>query len=313
MKNVNLLFPGQGSQYVGMAKDILQKEEHKQIIEQANSALGFSITDIMLNGPEEKLKMTEYTQPAILLHSYLLFLELSKCLEQNSIQIDTVLGHSVGEYAALVASKSLDFAEAIKAVHLRGKYMQEAVPPGEGKMVAILKLNIEKINEACHHCSKENEKVMPANFNGPSQIVVSGHASACDRLLDWLKENVDSPYRAVPLKVSAPFHSSLMLPASEKLKEHFKEVTFHKNQIPYIANIDAKKYEKNSSENSIKNNLVQQVSGSVLWSQSFSSLSENITCYEVGPGKTLMGLGRSINRNIKITPIDGVELPELFS
>jgi [acyl-carrier-protein] S-malonyltransferase len=312
MTAVNLLFPGQGSQYVGMAKDLIEKPAHHSLIEAVKDALGFDLIDIMLNGPEEKLKLTEYTQPAIVLHSYLLYLELTIELKKRNILIGNVMGHSVGEYAALVAAGSLTISDALKAVHQRGKFMQNAVAPGMGKMLAILKVSQEKIEEGCQVSSTESEKVMPANYNAPTQTVVSGHSAACDRLAEWLKENIDGPYRAVELKVSAPFHSSLMLPAAENLEQYLNEISFAENKIPYIANINGKLFKEGTSPEVIKNNLINQVAGSVLWTQSFNCLTENERCLEVGPGKTLMGLGRSINRNIQITPLDGANLQEVL-
>ena len=312
MTAVNLLFPGQGSQYVGMAKDLLEMPSNSSLIEQITDELGFDLIDIMLNGPEEKLKLTEYTQPAIVLHSYLQFKELKNELDQKGIKISHVMGHSVGEYAALVAAGSLNILDALKAGHQRGKYMQAAVPDGKGKMIAVLKVPQEKIEEGCQASSNDEEKVMPANYNAPTQIVVSGHAAACNRFLSWLGDNIENSYRAVELKVSAPFHSSLMIPAAENLEKFFDEITFSENQIPYIANVDAKKYDVNTEPEIIRTNLINQVAGSVLWTQSFNQLSEDKKCFEVGPGKTLMGLGRSINRNIKITPLDGANVKEIL-
>ena len=312
MKTVNLLFPGQGSQYVGMAKELLEPPANQGLLDQVKEALGFDLADLMINGPEEKLKLTEFTQPAIVLHSYLIFNELKKELDEKGIKIGHVMGHSVGEYAALVAAGSLNILDALKAVNQRGKFMQEAVPSGYGKMLAILKVSQDKIEEGCLASSTETEKVMPANYNAPTQIVVSGHAAACDRLSNWLSENIEGPYRAVELKVSAPFHSSLMVPAASNLEKFLSGITFNENETPYIANIDAKKYEPGTPANQIKKNLVDQVAGSVQWAQSFSKLTEDEVCFEVGPGKTLMGLGRSINRNIKITPLDGANLKEIL-
>lgn len=312
MTAVNLLFPGQGSQYVGMAKDLLAIPSNNSLIEQITDELGFDLIDIMLNGPEEKLKLTEYTQPAIVLHSYLQFIELKSELDQKDIKISHVMGHSVGEYSALVAAGSLNILDALKAVHQRGKYMQEAVPNNQGKMIAVLKVPQEKIEEGCQACSNETEKVMPANYNAPTQIVVSGHTAACDRFLSWLSDNIESSYRALELKVSAPFHSSLMIPAANNLEKFFQEIKFSENQIPYIANVDAKKYGINTAPEIIRTNLVNQVAGSVLWTQSLNQLPEDQKCFEVGPGKTLMGLGRSINRNIKITPLDGANAKEVL-
>ncbi len=312
MKTINLLFPGQGSQYVGMAKELLHKESNQPLITQINERLGFNLAALMLEGPEEKLKLTQFTQPAIVLHSYLIFIELKKALEKNNIEIGNVLGHSVGEYSALVACGSLTIHDALSAVHQRGIFMQKAVPEGKGKMLAVLKVPKEKVEKGCKECSLEDQKVMPANYNSPSQIVVSGDSAACDRLSDWLSDNISEPYKIIELKVSAPFHSSLMKPAARNLEKFIKNMKLESNILPYIANVDARKYEHSTSPEIIKSNLINQVAGSVLWTQSFMKLSEDQHCFEVGPGKTLMGLGRSINRNIKVSPTDGVDINKLI-
>ncbi|MCB9059892.1 MAG: ACP S-malonyltransferase [Halobacteriovoraceae bacterium] len=303
MKKITLLFPGQGSQYVGMGKSLEGKPSFN-LFSRANQILDYDLSKICFEGPEEELKLTQNTQPAILTHSLALFSEIQSFLDKKGLAIHRVLGHSVGEFAALVAAETLKFEDALKAVYLRGKYMQEAVPKGEGKMIALLKIPNEIVENFCKKCSTENEKVMPANFNGPGQIVISGHTTACDKLLESLKENYTEPYRAVELSVSAPFHSSLMQPAAKKLATFFNEITFNKNDIPYIANIDAKEYPAQTNGAIIKNNLIEQVCGSVRWEQSFSLISENELCLEVGPGKVLMGLGRKINPKVKIIPMD---------
>ncbi|MBT3586343.1 MAG: ACP S-malonyltransferase [Halobacteriovoraceae bacterium] len=302
-KSVTLIFPGQGSQYVGMGS---QLKDHPSFewLAKADKSLEYSLSKMMLDGPDEELKLTANTQPAILAHSVALFDKVWALLIKKEIKIDRVLGHSVGEYAALVAAKVLNFEDAVKAVHLRGKYMQEAVPAGAGKMVAIMKVPGEKIIEGCQASSTATEQVMPANFNEPNQTVVSGHTAACDRFVKWLEENHSDPYRAIELNVSAPFHSSLMEPAADKLKAHFDNIEFRPNELPYIANVDAKELPVGTSPEIIKENLYQQVAGSVLWSQSIEQLPDDTLCIEVGPGRVLMGLLRKINRNIKVISLD---------
>jgi len=301
---VTLLFPGQGSQYVKMGTHLLEKEESQHILKTADNILEYSLSSLMTQGPEEKLTLTQNTQPAILTHSIMIFTEVKKFLEKNNIKISKVLGHSVGEYGALVAAGAISFEQALLSVHHRGKFMQEAVNPGVGKMIAILKVPEKIIQTGCEFISNDMEQVMPANINGPSQIVVSGHANACDRLILWLQEHVEDPHRCVELNVSAPFHSSLMKSAEKKLAHYFSDVNFLSNRIPYIANVDATEYPLSTNPKVIMNNLIGQVSSSVLWNQSFSTLTEGTTCLEIGPGKTLMGLGRSINKKIKIIPTD---------
>ena len=296
-KSVTLLFPGQGSQYVGMGKEFGP-------FEIADNVLGHSLTKLMFEGPEDELKLTQNTQPAILNHSIALFNKVKKILDENGVKIDRVLGHSVGEYAALVAAGVLSLEDATKAVYLRGKFMQEAVPEGKGKMYAIMKVNEKKIKEACRASSNDEEQVMAANFNEPAQIVISGHAAACERAVKWLEENVEGTFRAVELNVSAPFHSSLMKPAADKLSEAFNEFQFNTNSIPYIANVNAQEYGVETDPQKIRDNLIKQVDGPVLWTQSIQKLPENTLCLEVGPGRVLMGLVRKINRNIKVISLD---------
>lgn len=295
MKNLTVMFPGQGSQYVGMAKDFANSEWMKR----ADAALGFSLSKIMLEGPEDELKLTAYTQPAILTHSVALFDKLQK----ENVKVARVLGHSVGEYAALVAAKVLSFEDAVLAVHLRGKYMQEAVPVGAGKMIAVMKVPAATIEQACKESSTDTEQVMPANYNEPGQIVISGHAAACERAVKWLETNYTETHRCVELNVSAPFHSTLMKPAAEKLAKHFETIKFNANEVPYIANIDAKEYAAGTSGDVIRDNLIKQVDGSVRWTQSVEGLPTDL-CTECGPGRVLMGLVRKINRDLKVISLD---------
>lgn len=298
-KSVTLLFPGQGSQYVGMGKDL----DHS-IFDKGNEVLGYDLKKIMHEGPEEELKLTHNTQPAILKHSVTLYNHLIEFLNQHNVKIDRVLGHSVGEYGALVAAGVLSPYDAIHAVHLRGKYMQEAVPVGKGAMYAILKVPQNIVEEACKVSSTPGSEVMPANFNDPTQIVISGETEACKRAVHWLSENYKEAHRAMELNVSAPFHSSLMKPAADKLKEAFSHFKWHENKVPYIANIDAKEYPAGTSPEVIINNLYHQAYGPVLWTQSIEKLPSGTICVEVGPGKVLMGLVRKINKDIKVISLD---------
>ncbi len=298
-KSVTLLFPGQGSQYVGMGKDL----DHT-LFDKGNEILGYDLKKLMHEGPEEELKLTHNTQPAILKHSVTLYNHLMEFLNKHNVKVDRVLGHSVGEYAALVAAGVLSPYDAIHAVHLRGKYMQEAVPVGMGKMFAILKVPADIVTKACKQASKPGSEVMPANFNDPSQIVISGESAACARAVAWLSENYKEPHRAMELNVSAPFHSSLMKPAADKLKDAFTHFKWHENKVPYIANIDAHEYPVGTSPETIINNLYHQAYGPVLWTQSIEKLPSDTICIEVGPGKVLMGLVRKINKDIKVICLD---------
>lgn len=298
-KSVTLLFPGQGSQYVGMGKNLDQT-----LFDKGNEVLGYDLKKIMHEGPEEELKLTHNTQPAILKHSVALYNQLQEFLNTHNVKVDRVLGHSVGEYAALVAAGVLSPFDAIHAVHLRGKYMQDAVPVGKGKMFAILKVPANIVEEACKVSSKPGSEVMPANFNDPSQIVISGESEACARAVAWLSENFKEAHRAMELNVSAPFHSSLMKPAADKLKDAFTHYKWNENKLPYIANIDAKEYAVGTNPEIIINNLYHQAYGPVLWTQSIEKLPAGTICIEVGPGKVLMGLVRKINKDIKVITLD---------
>ena len=298
-KSVTLLFPGQGSQYVGMGKNL----DH-DLFDKGHEILGYDLKKLMHEGPEEELKLTHNTQPAILKHSITLLNHLLPVLEKHNVKIDRVLGHSVGEYAALVAAGVLSAYDAIHAVHLRGKFMQEAVPVGAGKMFAILKVPGTFVEAACLAASRPGSEVMPANFNDPSQIVISGESEACARAVAWLSENFKEAHRAMELNVSAPFHSSLMKPAADNLKEAFTRFKWHENKIPYIANIDATEYAIGTSPQTIIDNLYHQAYGPVLWTQSILKLPSDTLCLEVGPGKVLMGLVRKINKDIKVISLD---------
>ena len=293
MKNITLLFPGQGSQYIGMGKNLNTKR-----FETTDRVLGFPLSKIIFEGKEEELKLTQNTQPAILTYSIALLDELKKI----NLSVVRVLGHSLGEYSALVSAGVLSFEDAVKAVYLRGKYMQEAVPSGLGKMFAI-KYDEEKIELACKKASTESSFVAPANFNGPHQTVISGHAEACLRAIKILEESGDR-IKTMELQVSAPFHSLLMSPAKEALKKHLDTITFNALEIPYIANVDAKIYEKGTEGLEIKNNLVKQVTSGVKWAHSIRSLPQDTICVEVGPGKVLAGLVSKINPELKTISLD---------
>lgn len=297
---VTVVFPGQGTQYVGMGK-VFSDYAH---FEKANSATGYDLKKMMLEGPADDLKLTENTQPAIVAHSLMLFDKLQPLLKQKNITIERVLGHSVGEYAALAAAGAMTFEEAVKAVHYRGKYMQEAVPQGKGTMYAILKQDEETIRYACEAASTSEEKVSPANFNEPSQIVISGDKFACERAIRLMEEKTGAKVKAIELQVSAPFHCALMKPAELKLKPVLDQIKFQPLKYNYVANIDAKEYSIDTSPETIKENLLKQVCGSVLWTHSVQKLPENTIIIECGPGKVLSGLIKKINPNLKVVSLD---------
>jgi len=297
---VTLVFPGQGTQYVGMG----QKFADHSFFMKANDVLQFDLKKMMLEGPADELKLTQNTQPAIVAHSLMLFDELKYVLASKSITVDRVLGHSVGEYAALAAAGVMRFEDAVKAVHYRGKFMQEASPAGKGTMYAILKQSEEIIRSACTEASTADESVSPANFNDPTQIVISGDKPACERAIKLMEEKSGGRVKAIELQVSAPFHCALMKPAELKLKEVLDSVEFQNPKFNYIANIDAKEYDTTTSPTVIKENLLKQVCGSVLWTHSIQTLSDDTIIIECGPGKVLAGLIKKINPNLKVISLD---------
>ena len=298
-KSVTLLFPGQGSQYVGMGKNW-----ESPLFEEADLMLGFSLSEMMRDGPAEELTLTANAQPAILTHSLALYGRLKPLLKKNDIAIERVLGHSVGEYAALVVAGALDFKDALQSVRWRGAFMQEATPAGSGTMVAILKVPEETVRQACEESSTTESKVMPANYNTPSQIVISGHTQACHQAIQWIRENHPAPFRSVELNVSAPFHSSLMAPAAEKLREKFCELTFRPTLHPYIANWDAKEYPEDTPGSVVEENLLKQVASPVLWLQSVEQIPSSTFCLECGCGRTLAGLIKKIDPTLRVVSLD---------
>lgn len=297
---VTVVFPGQGTQYVGMGK-VFAGEAH---FERANTAAGYDLKTMMLEGPADDLKMTQNTQPAIVAHSLMLFDKLEGLLKNKNITVERVLGHSVGEYAALAAAGVMTFEEAVKAVHFRGKYMQEASPAGKGTMYAILKQEEATIREACAAASTSEEKVSPANFNEPSQIVISGDKRACENAIRLMEEKTGGRVKAIELQVSAPFHCALMKPAELKLKPVLDGIQFKAPKFNYIANVDAKEYATDTSPEIIKENLLKQVCGSVLWTHSIQKLSNDTVIIECGPGKVLAGLIKKINPELKVISLD---------
>jgi [acyl-carrier-protein] S-malonyltransferase len=297
---ISVVFPGQGTQYVGMGKDFI----HENFFNRANECLNYDLQKLMLEGPAEELKLTQNTQPAIVAHSLMLFEKLSQIILRKNLSVTRVLGHSVGEYSALCASGVLSFEEAVRAVHFRGKFMQEASPAGKGSMFAILKQDEETIRKACLEASQDESQVSPANFNEPSQIVISGDKPACERAIALMEKISGARVKAIELQVSAPFHCNLMKPAEELLKPvldgiHWKPLKYH-----YVANIDAREYSLDTPPSTIKENLIKQVCGSVLWTQSIQKINDQSIVVECGPGKVLSGLIKKINPQLKVISLD---------
>jgi [acyl-carrier-protein] S-malonyltransferase len=286
------LFPGQGSQLVGMGRDLHDRfPAARAVFEQADEALGFSLSSLCFEGPEEQLRLTAFTQPAIVTVS----IAAERVLRERGIAPAVVAGHSLGEYAALVSAGVLPFADAVRAVHARGTYMQEAVPAGEGAMAAVLGLDAAAVAEACQQAARETGQVVsPANANAPAQIVISGTVAAVVRAGVLAKET--GAKRVVMLPVSAPFHCALMQPAQDRLAPLLAELHFENARVPVIPNTLAA---AESAGPALREALVRQVTGTVRWTESMQILRDAFApayWIEVGPGKVLSGLLRQIDR-----------------
>jgi [acyl-carrier-protein] S-malonyltransferase len=287
------IFPGQGSQYPGMGKNLVENfAVARRIFEEADDALHFSISQLCFAGSVEDLQLTENTQPAILAVSVAVLRVIES---EGFLRPDYVAGHSLGEYSALVAAKSLSLSEAIQTMRARGRYMQEAVPPGVGAMAAVLGAELKDIETACEE-ARQGQVCAPANINSPTQVVIAGNSEAVNRAGELLK--TAGAKRVVKLNVSAPFHCALMLPAQERLAFDLESVSFHDLSVPLVTNVDAA---PNKTGKVARESVVRQVSAPVRWLQSMQLLiTEGVdTFVEVGPGKVLSGLMRQISREVK--------------
>jgi len=294
MTRIAALFPGQGSQFVGMGADLVREDPvAAEVFSTVDHALGFPLSEICFHGPQDALKMTENTQPALLAHSIAAW----RMLHSAGLEVDGFAGHSLGEYSAIVAARGMDLAVAARTVRLRGRLMQQAVPVGEGAMAAVLGLDDEAVIRICTESSIGDRDIVAAvNFNAPGQVVIAGGKNAVDRAVKSLKEA--GARRALPLPVSAPFHSPLMAPAREGLTPTLEAVRFSNLEKPLYRNIDARPVTLISD---LREGLVRQVDAPVLWTDTIRRMAADgfDTFIEIGAGKVLSGLIRRISRDLR--------------
>jgi [acyl-carrier-protein] S-malonyltransferase len=305
-KQYAFLFPGQGSQFVGMGQFLVDHPIAKKTFQEANDALGYDLTKIMWEGPEDELKATQNAQPAILTVE----VAIGRILQDKGIQPTIMAGHSLGEYSCLVISAAMTFADAVRSVNKRGIYMQQAVPLGKGTMAAVLGLDDLIVEKACEEISAQGFLVEPANYNCPGQLVISGSIEGVEKASTLLKER--GAKRCLPLQVSAPFHCSMLKPAGLNLEKDLNNIRFRNPNMPYIANVDVASVTRGDD---IKGRLVEQVWSPVRWTQTMQKLVKtypNIQPIEVGPGKTIAGLMKKVSETIKVSTTDTQENLDLI-
>jgi [acyl-carrier-protein] S-malonyltransferase len=301
MGKIAFIFPGQGSQTVGMGKDIAESDANaRALFQAADERLGFSLSSLIFEGPQETLTLTYNAQPALLTTS----IALLEKVKEAGITADYVAGHSLGEYTALVAAGALSFADAVYAVRKRGEFMEEAVPAGAGTMAAVLGMDAAALEAVTNEVSAQGDPVQLANLNCPGQIVISGSKAGVEKAGQLAKER--GAKRVIPLEVSGPFHSSLMKPAAGNLQEVLNGIAIHDAKIPVIANVTAEPVVKKGE---ISRLLIEQLYSPVRWEESVKTMIALgvDTFIEIGPGKVLSGLVKKIDRNVRVHAVNDLE------
>ncbi len=297
---IAFIFPGQGSQYVGMAKEFIEQfEESKEVFDTAGMALGYDLAQLCMHGPADKLNLTENTQPAILATS----IAILRPLERRGLAASAAAGHSLGEYTAITAAGGFALKDAVMLVQQRGRYMQEAVPAGTGLMAAILGMERSDVEKTCHEAAK-NGIVAPANYNSPGQIVIAGEKQAVEKAMELAKAR--GAKKVVPLTVSVPSHCAMMSKAGERLAKELENVTISDLRIPIVNNAEAK-FIRIASE--LRPSLIKQISSPLYWEDSIKNMAADgyDTFVEIGPGKVLSGLVKRISKDAKVLNVEDVK------